>query len=437
MLLVYSQTRAMGWDEGFHLLAARLIAAGKWPYRDFVFGQVPLGAWWNALVMMSTGYGWRGPHVAAALESAGATWLTADYVWRRTPEPSRLAMSLAAASLVGLNQLTVNYATMSQAYALCMLLGIAAFRSCVASRYFLSGVLAGAAASSSLLMAPLGPVLFVASVRRGGLRFAFGALVGLIPVCWYLALTPHAFLFDVVGFHIYYRAEGWGNSLSHDLEVVSGWLDAGQGMMIVTLAAAGAVWGRANREIRLCAAVAIAECLFLSVAHPTFAQYFSMVVPFAAMLAAVALQRFYEHYPRQWPAATLGCLMLVMLTRTLAQQTDKMSWGDLAKVSQAVRAVLKPSDTLYADEHIYLLTGRMPPSGLEWNGNHKIDMPLAQARPLHVLPQAELDKEVKRGDFSVFESCEEDDVKRLGVEDLYAKKQQIGSCFVFHDLKVH
>lgn len=435
LLLLYSQTRAMGWDEGFHLLAARLIAAGKWPYRDFVFNQTPLGAWWNALIMLVAGVGWRGPHAAAALEAAGATWLVADFVWRRTPEPSRLALSLGAAALVGLNSLTVNYATMGQAYALCMLLGTASFRMAVADRPLLSGLLAGAAAASSLLTAPLGLVLFVWFARRSALRFTAGALLGLSPVFWYLLFAPRAFVFDVIGFHIYFRNTDWGDWISHDLEVLTSWIDSGQGILLVTLAGLGSWFGLKNPEIRLCASIAAALCLFLTTAHPTFAQYFSLAVPFAAIPAALAMQEFYARCPKRLPAFALACVMAAMLTRTLAQQTEKMSWGDLAQVEQAVERSAETADTLYADEHIYLLTGRMPPSGMEWVGNHKIDLPADRARALHVLPQAELDAQVKRGDFSVFQSCEEDDVKRLEVENLYRRKKEIGSCFVFYDLK--
>jgi hypothetical protein len=41
ILVVYSQTKAFAWDEGFHLLTAQLIGAGKRPYIDWVFSQTP------------------------------------------------------------------------------------------------------------------------------------------------------------------------------------------------------------------------------------------------------------------------------------------------------------------------------------------------------------------------------------------------------------
>ena len=51
VLLVYSQTLSLTWDEGFHVLAAWLINAGKKPYVDFLFAQTPLNAYWSAFWM--------------------------------------------------------------------------------------------------------------------------------------------------------------------------------------------------------------------------------------------------------------------------------------------------------------------------------------------------------------------------------------------------
>src|ERR1035441_953555 len=60
-LAVYAQTLAFAWDEGFHLLAAQLIKAGKTPYLDFFFPQAPLNAYWNAA--------WRSEEHTSELQS--------------------------------------------------------------------------------------------------------------------------------------------------------------------------------------------------------------------------------------------------------------------------------------------------------------------------------------------------------------------------------
>ena len=94
-LIVYSQTYAFAWDEGFHLLTAQLIMRGKTPYLDLCFPQTLLNAYWNALWMRVFGDTWRTAHAVAALMSAGAVMLTVDYLYVRFPVKN---WRLAAAS---------------------------------------------------------------------------------------------------------------------------------------------------------------------------------------------------------------------------------------------------------------------------------------------------------------------------------------------------
>src|SRR4051794_30216377 len=78
VFLFYAETLAFTLDEGYHLLAAQLIRAGKTPYLDFCFPQTPLNAYWNALWLGVLGHSWRGPHLLAALATLAAVALTAD-----------------------------------------------------------------------------------------------------------------------------------------------------------------------------------------------------------------------------------------------------------------------------------------------------------------------------------------------------------------------
>ena len=104
VFLIYSVTWAFTWDEGYHLLAAQLMDAGKRPYIDFCFPQTPLNAYWNAGWMRLLGQNWRVPHAFAALFTIGAVLLTADFVFRRFPVGSwRLAAAIAAGLATGLN----------------------------------------------------------------------------------------------------------------------------------------------------------------------------------------------------------------------------------------------------------------------------------------------------------------------------------------------
>src|SRR5580692_4108665 len=128
-LLAYAVNFAFSWDEGFHLLTAQLIEAGKRPYVDFVFSQTPLNAYWNAAWMRIFGDSWRVAHAVAALGTAGAILLAADFVLVRFPVPSwRFAAALTTALILGLNELVIYWGTLGQAYGFCLLLIVVAFR---------------------------------------------------------------------------------------------------------------------------------------------------------------------------------------------------------------------------------------------------------------------------------------------------------------------
>src|SRR5580765_520755 len=62
LFILYALTWAFTQDEGYHVLAAQLIAAGRTPYIDFCFPQTPLNAYWNAGWMRMLGGSWRVPH---------------------------------------------------------------------------------------------------------------------------------------------------------------------------------------------------------------------------------------------------------------------------------------------------------------------------------------------------------------------------------------
>jgi len=124
-LLGYSLTRAFAWDEGFHLVAAQLILAGKRPYLDFCFPQTPLNAYLTAGWMRLFGETWRAAHVLETLCVAAAAFLTADFVRARFPVPEwRWAGALAALVAVGMNAQVVIFGTIGQSYGLSLFLSL-------------------------------------------------------------------------------------------------------------------------------------------------------------------------------------------------------------------------------------------------------------------------------------------------------------------------
>jgi MFS family permease len=463
VVLAYAETRSFSWDEGFHVLAARLIQSGQRPYLDFCFPQTPLNAYWNAFWVSIFGASWRAIHAVAALLVAGSVFLTADFVLKRFPDKRwRLVGALAAACFVALDSSVVLFGPIGQAYAICLFLSVAAFRMTVVAverdtLWFAAaaGLPASAAAASSLLTAPAVPVflLWMLFYNRAGNRwtklaaFVAGAVPPFFPVLWLFLKAPGVVWFNLVQYHLFFRRVRWEGATKHDIDVLLSWIDSSQAMLLGLLAIGGLLftatasgWERARRaEIYLSAGVAIMMSFEIGTAHPTFTWYFLLIVPFVAIPATVGFyaagSRLYRPDRPIWPAAVLIVLLSLGLGKALHDDTESLTWGDMEAIAKKVQEVTPPDGTLWSSEHIYFLTHRPVPDGMEFQAGTKLDLTMAQAAPLHILPRPELDRRVKSGAYNTISNCDDDRIDELGLPKLYAHKQEIGSCSVFWGFK--
>lgn len=464
-LVLYSQTIAFTWDEGFHMLAAMLINLGKRPYLDFFHPQTPLYAYWNAAWMRVFGQGWRMPHLISALLTALAVWLAADFVFRKLTDSAwRFAAALAAALLVGLNAEVVQYGTIGQPYALCLFAAVAAFRLSVLAAgkpgWFLpamTGFFAGVGAASSLLIAPIGPVLLIWMLwySRSGSRWAkcgaflAGGAIPFLPLFWLFALSPGMVFFEAVKYHLLYRRVDWDGTTAQNLDVISAWLESSQALLLGLLAVIGYVyiaadsgWDRTRRaEFYLCGWLGVAEGLYLCTPQPTFQRYFLLVTPFFAIPAAVGLyaigSRVLSARRPFWPALALAVVLVLGLAKSLYEEKDRYRWPDFERMAQKVREVTPPGGTLAADEIIYFLLHRVPPVGFEYADTHKLDLPAPREAALHIIPTAQLDKGLKSGMYFTISTCDDDDrIDDLGLKKLYPHEADFDGCYVFWG-KVH
>lgn len=456
VLLVYSQTRAFTGDEGFHLLAAQLIDSGKRPYLDFFFPQTPLNAYWNAAWMAIFGQSWRVAHLAAALATSAAAFLTADYCFRRFPVPEwRLAGAIAAGLLTGLNGTVAAYGPLAQAYGICLLLSVSAFRFAARAtersswtRSAAAGLLASAAAACSLLAAPVTPVLFLwiaIKCRTKVLAFAAAAIVPWIPVLRFAIHAPHVVWFNLVQYHTQFRAIYWPDTTEHDVEVLSSWIDSGQALTLILLALGGLVFIRYRSgwtpqfrsEMYAAAAVALALAAETSTAHPTFNRYYVFTVPFLAILSVAGLyaigSRVWSPDRPWWPVLAALLIAVLGCAKTIYERRDMYVWGDYDALARKIAKITPPGGALFADDHVYFVMHRQPPPGMEFIYSHKLDLPPAQRAALHILPQAEVDRQLSSGMYSTVYICEDDETyNRLGLPKLYPHREDIEDCALFY-----
>jgi hypothetical protein len=461
-MLVYSQTAAFTWDEGFHLLAAQLILGGKKPYIDFFHGQAPLYAYWNVFWMRLFGESWRVSHAASTVMTTLAAMLIADFAFARLHAPWKLAGGITTATLFMLNAQVVLFGTVGQAYGLCLVLSALAFRLAIRSVERTSvasaagaGFFAGASACSSLLTAALAPVLlawiFIYSGQRTKKTLAFLAAgaIPFSPLFWFLIKAPVQTWFDVVQYHVYYRAANVEHTARWDLGVVASWLESGQATLLGALALVGLwfLWthgewtGLPLRELYLCGWLAAGQGLLLSLTHPTFPRYFLFIVPFSSVLAAVGVYAIGSRLGslhRPFGPATLAVIIVVALglAKALYDDRDAFRWGELEKVARKVDEVTPAGAPMWADEHIYFLTRRQPPPGMEFSYSHTVNVDPAFGARVHVLPRAELIRQIAAGAFQTIETADdEDEIKDLGIPPLYKQHTEVIECEIYWDLK--
>jgi len=112
-------------------------------------------------------------------------------------------------------------------------------------------------------------------------------------------------------------------------------------------------------------------------------------------------------------------------------ERDDMMWKDMQKTADKVREVTPPNATFLADETVYFLLRRIPPSGMELEDSHKLTFSDARAQALHIVPRPKLDIMIKAGRFDTVEMCDDDEITRLGLASLYQKSETVGTCQVF------
>ena len=468
IIAVYGETTACAFDEGFHMLAAQLVKQGRRLYVDFFFPQAPLNVWWNAAWMMVFGDTWRTAHAAAIVSTIGAVFLSVDFVFTRFRMPSwRLVVGLAAVALIGGNWLLIEFGPIGQAYALCLLLTVVSFRLAVraVSRpgvllAFLCGCAAGAAAEASLLAAPMAPVflLWILVHNRVSSRmarfgaFAAGAVTPWIPVLWMFARAPYPVRFCIIDFHLFYRRVEWDGSLKHNFEIMTEWVNSGHALVLALLAAAGFLWIARTKpwvrerrvEFYLCGWIAAGETAYLCWVRPTFTQYFSLLIPFLGIPAAVGFYAVATRLAgpnRRWVSfAAMTFLLSVGLGRDFYDDQSSTNWPDFEKVARKVNEVTPRNGVVLSDEFVYFITHRPPPSGMESDDTHKLRLPADKSALLHIVPRPELVKWVKAGRYDTVESCDDDDDQDLidlGLPDVYAQKAEIEGCKVYWQRKGH
>jgi hypothetical protein len=462
VMLVFSQTYAWYGDEEFELLAGQLINAGRTPYRDFFHMHAPLYIYLNALWMRLAGENWRAAHVFSAICSAGAAILLSTFWFDRMPERRwKVAAALATAALFGLNFNVLLYGTIGQAYGVCLLLSVAAFwlalRSVDRAGYaaaFAAGLCAGGATASTLLAAPIGPILWLwmltynraGSRVRKSLGYLAGAAISFMPLAWLATKAPRQMWFSLVSFALYYRGSSFRSEERWNFQVMTGWLGSPQGLLLVLLAATGLVFlflqsdydRRVRSSFYLCIWLAGGLAAYLAIPYPTFPQYFVLLLPYVSILAtlgvyAVGTGIANSVAPWRLLVAVIGVFVVGLAKSAYSRPKEyRARWPRIEAVAKELNRVTPQDAELLADDGIYFAAHRIPPKGLE-NSYGRLRIPAEMSRVLGVVPRSEVLELVAAGRFTAVSSCWPYDRRDdpLALYRLYPNHRTVKGCDLF------
>lgn len=372
VLIIHSQFYAYVGDETFHLLAAKLISAGRKPYADSFYQHPPLFVYLVAGMFRIIGTGWRAVHLLSAFSVIGAMALAAAYardLFRQ--ENSRWFNAALMPLLIGLNCYVLVFATTGLPFGFCLLCLVAALslsRRRTSAGLFFTGLFAGAASAASFLTSPALIVLLFWLARRErakSLWFVAGATVAFVPLLILLIGSPEKTFQDVFLYHfVDRRSLGW----RFNLRETAGFVASLQGMMLI-LPAIAAVWFRKDDDVRLCGWIAIALMVPIAAARTTFSFYFLVATPFLAILAGTGLNELAQRSTRysKLIIPLAASLYLVGLFGLKYVWRWEAPYWNHHLVGVAAREIERcaPSGNFYAPEAVYFEARHLPPRGME------------------------------------------------------------------------
>jgi 4-amino-4-deoxy-L-arabinose transferase-like glycosyltransferase len=199
-------------DEGFYLLASRLVMQHKAPYLDFFYTQAPLLPYAYAAWFRFTGISWFAARVFAALQTAVLGGLIYEHVCRET---GKWIAGLAAVVLFASSSFIFAWFPIVKTFPLAALFLFLAYvifvrRSQSSSGWWIAaaGVLFGLSVDTRSYVVAVAPVFLWWIFRQNRMRwlvrllwFAGGFAIGIIPSLILFFASPDAFLFNNLGYH--------------------------------------------------------------------------------------------------------------------------------------------------------------------------------------------------------------------------------------------
>ena len=339
--------RLIDGDEGFYLMASKLVFEHKVPYRDFIFAQMPLFPYIYGLWMQIIGYSWVSARMLSALLASLAGTVLYAQVCAAT---KRFGAGLLAVALFASSTLVFAWFTIAKTYALSAVLLLFAFFA-FARRpagdlnrtAAIAGLLLGFATDARLYLLGLAPVYLWWICQDAGpqrrlrpvLWFLAGFAIAVLPNLYFVILDPKAYIFGNLLFHGIRSDAGLVGNIGQKFLTLAKLVLTGEGgngvQMTLLLGAVLMSIGRVKdrsaaawRTLQIAMALALVSCL----PTPTYIQYFCLCVPFlilAAVCSASALLDSLRPARTRRLAAAGATVLVALFAATAAKDYARFS----------------------------------------------------------------------------------------------------------------
>jgi 4-amino-4-deoxy-L-arabinose transferase-like glycosyltransferase len=422
-------------DEGFYLLASKLVLMHKKPYLDFLYEQAPLLPYVYALWMKYFGISWNSARIFSALLTTLLGTLLYEHVCRQT---RNWLAGLAAAVLFASSTLVFAWFPVVKVYSLAELFLFAAYvaisrLSSTSPRWLMgaSGLLLGLSVDTASYLLLLIPVFLWwifrnsdAGARRPSiLWFLGGFTIAMVPCLYLFISSPDAFVFSNVGYQAIRTNAGlmgmWSEKFIVVLMLFIGG-PPGNGIQnsILFFIALGFIFSirRPRYPPRFAFQIAVIVAVISLLPTPAQQQRLCLCVPFLVVSAVCVVNGLFvtleSRRQRLLAAAACVCLLGIYLAGSANDLRKYLITGDgipgvrwahdkddwrlrrVLEVSQAIDRVASPGEMVASFWSGYIFQTKAVPSlGFEADYGLAIaeKLTLQQRALYHVLSPAEVE----------------------------------------------